>query len=269
MVSLLDFYIYSLLFPNIFRFSAIVGVSQEMYAKFYSATIATVIAVILSISLFLRARGQVSDKITILYLAITVSLGTVLTFTISLASYVYIYYPSIFLTETTLLIYRVHMVVAPLLILFLWLLLNQFIKHGKTVNYLVIGACLADTAVNAVSPLTQQEVNGLLSVDLVLIPALILVVLVFSTFSYFTGIFWYYAIKQSGPRRLQSALMGLGGFFGIMSQVANAGSFLLRSSILNLTIWILAALMLIVFYIAILPPKWLLRKTTPANQSEN
>lgn len=268
MVSLFDFYLYSLLFPNIFRFSAIVGVSQEMYAKFYSATIATVIAAGLSITLFLKARGQVSDKITVQYLAIAAFLGTILMSAISLASYVYIYYPSIFLTETTLLIYRVHMIVVPLVVLFLWLILNQFIRHRKSVNYLVIGACLADAVINAVSPLTQQEVNGLLSVDLVLIPALILVVLVFGTFSYFTGIFWYYAIKQSGPRRLQSALLGLGGFFGIMSQVANAGSFLLRSSVLNLSVWILSALAFVVFYIAILPPTWLMKRTIVADQSE-
>nr|MDO8082444.1 hypothetical protein [Candidatus Freyarchaeota archaeon] len=241
-----------------------------MYVKFFSSTIATIVAVIIAISLLRKSRGQVLDKIAIRYFVIAASLGAVMMFAISLASYLYIYYPSIFLTETTLLIYRVHFVMVPLVTLFLWLIINQFFKHGKLVNGLVIGAFLIDTAINAVSPLAQVEVDGILSVDLYLIPSMILGVLLFGFFGYVTIIFLYYAIKQSGSRRIQSALLGFGGLFGIMLSVSNAVAYLTRNSILIASVWIFGALMLLFLYIGILPPRRLLRKkSTKASSSKS
>lgn len=262
MLSLEQFMIYGYFFNDVFRLSAIFGVSSGMYLKLYFSAIASFVAFFVSILLLAKSRKQPAGKQTFLYLSTATLAGGFSTLAVAAASYFYINNPSFFtfIPETILILYRIHFISIPIIVLFFWLFFSQLIRIKRVFVYLVVVISLIVIVVNSISILTAEEVQLMLSVNMDMASSLITLVLWLGTFLIIAISFYYYSSRQKDERRIMGALLGTAAISAIMVQVSNIFALILSNTILEASVWIFAALAFTLMYFGLLPPKRLLPK---------
>ncbi len=262
MFSLEQFIVYAYLFNDFFRLSLVLGVSSGMYVKLFFSAIASFVAFLASFLLLAKSRKQPESIQTFLYLSIATFAGGVSTLAVTVASYFYIANPY-FLTnypQIILNLYRIHFVSTPLIVLFFWLFFSQLIRIKKALVYLVVAISLIVTVVNLLSPITGEEVQLVLSVNMAITSSLLTLALWLGAFILIGISFYYYASKQKDERRIMGAIMGTAAVSAIMVQVSNMLALLLSNTILEASVWIFAAAAFTLMYFGLLPPKRLLPK---------
>ena len=258
MSLLAQFIVYAFLFSDVFRLSAVFGVSSQMHAKLYFSALASVVAFTVAFLLLVKSRSKPPGTRTFLYLSTAAFAGGVSTVTPAIASYLYITYPSIFFTDITFVLYRIHFVSLPLIVLFFWLFFAQITMLKRSIVYFIAAASVLVTFLNLIAPITQEEVQLTLSVNMDIAFSLILLALWIGVFLSIAISFYYYATKQEGERRLMGFLAGTAALFAVMIQVTNLFAFIFGNPVLEASVWICAAAAFILMYFALLPPKRLI-----------
>ncbi len=254
--------IYAYFFNDVFRLSAVFGVSSGMYVKLYFSAIASFVALLATVLLLAKSRKQPAGMQTFLYLSTATFAGSVSTLAVAIASYFYITNPSFFtfIPGITMILYRIHFVSIPIIVLFFWLFFSQLIRIKRVFVYLVVVISLIVLVVNSISILTAEEIQLMLSVNMDMASSLITLVLWLGTFLIIAFSFYYYASKQKDERRIMGALLGTAAISAIMVQVSNMFALLLSNMFLEASVWIFAALAFTLMYFGLLPPKRLLPK---------
>lgn len=251
-------------FNDVFRLSCVFGVSYGMYVKFYFSAFASVVAFLAAILIFVKSWSKPTGKFTFLSLSMAAFAGGISTFSVAIASYLYIMYPSIFtfVPEATLIFYRIHFVTVAIIGLFFWLFFSQLLLVKRNFVYLFVLVSLVVAFLNSIAPITAEEVQLMLSVNMNLAFSLITVIYWLGTFTIISLAFFYYASKQRDERRIMGAILGVAGISAIMVQISNLFALVLSNTVLEASVWIFAATAFILMYFGLLPPKSLLPKET-------
>ncbi|MEM2136236.1 MAG: hypothetical protein Q6366_001630 [Candidatus Freyarchaeota archaeon] len=262
MLSLEQFIIYAYFFSDFYRLSAVFGVSSGMYAKLYFSALASLVAFLVSASLFIKSRKQPPGKKTFVLLSIATFVGGLSTLSVAVASYFYITTPSLFtfVPTATLVMYRIHFISIPLILVFFWLFFSQLIRVRRVIIYVFITIFLIVLILNSITTITAEEVQLTLSVNMDLVASLVTLVTWLVAFFIIALSFYYYASKQKDERRIMGLILGTAAVSAIMVQVSNLFALLLSNAVLEASVWLFAALAFTLMYFGLLPPKRLLPK---------
>nr|MDO8081237.1 hypothetical protein [Candidatus Freyarchaeota archaeon] len=263
MFSLAEFIIYAYFFNDVFRLSAVFGVSSGMYTKLYLTAIASFVGFVVAALILVKSLKKTEGKLTYLYLFAAALTGGFTTLVVTIASYIYITCPSlfVFIPETISILYRIEYVLIPIIALFFWLFFAQLIQIKRAVVYTFVIFCLIALFMNLIGNITMVEEQLRLSVYPSLITSLITMINWISVFLIFAVSFYHYATKQKGELRVKALLFGTGGVSATLQQVTLLLGTLFHTELLKDIIWVFAIITFASMYFGLFPPKRLLPKT--------